>query len=259
MRDYSRDGFVVVRQAFSAARLADVCEEMERLVADAAATTSSDVYFDSDEAAASRSSAGVRCVFRLEQRSKMVHGLLHSELLRRIVEPYLGDLPVADGVQYIDKPPHATYEFPYHQDNAYQFYEPAVSLAATVALDDQGPSSGPIELLAGSHQLAILPHGPSGVLGASRGLIDAPDTDRYPTTVPELRAGDMLVHHTNVIHRTGPNHTDSHRRNLGFTYHGASATQDAGAAASFARQLAEHEANMSGGGVDRRAGRKEES
>ena len=177
----------------------------------------------------------------------MLRELLPSDLLRQIVEPLLGDTLVADGVQYIDKPPHASYEFPYHQDNAYQFFQPALSLAATVALDDQGPDSGAIELLAGSHQLPILPHQPSGVLGASRGMVDAPDTDRFPAALPALAAGDLLIHHTNVIHRTGPNRTDRHRRNLGFTYHGERATQDAEAAAAFARQLAEHEARAAQG------------
>ena len=48
--------------------------------------------------------------------------------------------------------------------------------------------------------------------------------------IVEMEAGDMLIHHANVIHRTGPNHTPRHRRNLGFVYHGAGATKDAEAA-----------------------------
>ena len=244
--DYARDGFVVLSQAFSSDLLAKVRDEMERVVAATAAAAGagdrSNMYFDNDQAAARHEPTGVRCVFRVEDRSAMLRDLLHSDLLLQIVEPLLGDRPVADGVQYIDKPPHASYGFPYHQDNAYQFFEPALSLAATVALDDQAADSGAIELLAGSPRLPILPHQPSGVLGASRGMVDAPDTDRFPPTVPALAAGDLLIHHTNVIHRTGPNRTASHRRNLGFTYHGQSAAQDGEAVAAFARQLAEHEA-----------------
>ena len=139
------------------------------------------------------------------------------------------DDPVCDGIQYIDKPPRATYEFPYHQDNGYHFYEPARALAATVALDAQPTESGPIACLRGSHRLAILPHRLSGVLGASRGLVDAPDTAKYPEVAVALEPGDVLVHHTNVIHRTGPNRTAAHRRNLGFTYHGAGVVEDVAA------------------------------
>jgi ectoine hydroxylase-related dioxygenase (phytanoyl-CoA dioxygenase family) len=55
--------------------------------------------------------------------------------------------------------------------------------------------------------------------------------------IVEMEAGDMLVHHANVIHRTGPNHTPRHRRNLGFIYHGAGATKDAEANAKYEREL----------------------
>ena len=48
---------------------------------------------------------------------------------------------------------------------------------------------------------------------------------------------EVLVHHANVIHRTGPNHTARHRRNLGFIYHGVSATKDAEANAKYEREL----------------------
>ena len=75
------------------------------------------------------------------------------------------------------------------------------------------------------------------MLGASRGLVDPPDTARYPEVAATVEAGDVLVHHTNVIHRTGPNLTGSHRRNLGFTYHGAGAVQDTEANAASARMV----------------------
>ena len=66
------------------------------------------------------------------------------------------------------------------------FYEPPRALAATVALDRQLADSGPIACLRGSHSLEILPHRPSGVLGASRGLVDLPDTATYPEVVVEV-------------------------------------------------------------------------
>jgi ectoine hydroxylase-related dioxygenase (phytanoyl-CoA dioxygenase family) len=230
---YRSDGFAVARGLFDASLLREVTAEVERVVAEAAAAGEhGQVYFDAEAPG-----APVRCVFRIEEQSELLRNLLGSSLLLDLVRTLLEDEPVADGIQYIDKPPYATYRFPYHQDNAYQFYHPPRSLAATLALDAQGEGSGPLSFLRGSHTLPILPHEPSGVLGASRGLVDPPDTARYPEVAATMEAGDVLVHHTNVIHRTGPNLTGSHRRNLGFTYHGAGSVQDAEANAEFARQL----------------------
>lgn len=237
--EYRADGFAVVRELFGADLLREVTAEVERVVHDAAASAEHGrVYFDNAAAAADRTASAVRCVFRIQEHSSSLRELLHSSLLLDLVRPFLGDEPMADGIQYIDKPPHASYEFPYHQDNAYAFHEPPWALVATVALDGQGADSGAIACLRGSHVLDILPHQPSGVLGASRGLVDVPDAATYPEVAVDMDAGDVLVHHTNVIHRTGPNRTPGHRRNLGFTYHGAGTTTDAEARAEYERELA---------------------
>jgi ectoine hydroxylase-related dioxygenase (phytanoyl-CoA dioxygenase family) len=240
--DYHLNGFTIARGFFDAAGLRRITAEVERVVDAAAASAEHGrVYFDSESAAAQRSESAVRCVFRIEDHSPFLAELLHSAALMQLVQPLLGEAPVADSIQYIDKPPFATYQFPAHQDNAYQFFRPALALVATVGLDAQDAASGAIAFLRGSHQLEVLPHAPSGVLGASRGLVGPPDTERFPEATPELAAGDVLIHHTNVIHRTGPNQTGSHRRNLGFGYHGVSATVDADAVANYQRLLAAHQ------------------
>ena len=238
--EYRANGFVVVPGLFAADLLQDVTAEVERVVRGAAATAENGrMYFDDEaEAAAGRTASAVRCVFRIQEDSTCLCELLRSGLMLDLVGPLLGDEPIADGIQYIDKPPYSSYEFPYHQDNAYLFYDPPRALVATVALDTQRADSGPITCLRGSHALGVLAHRPSGVLGASRGLADPPDTATYPEVTLEMEAGDVLVHHANVIHRTGPNGTPGHRRNLGFMYHGAGATKDAGASAAFERELA---------------------
>ena len=237
--EFRVNGFVVARGLFGTDLLRDVTAEVERVVDNVVASGGYDrMYFDDEtEAAAGQTASAVRCVFRVQDLSDDLRDLLDSPPLNDLARTLLGDEPVADGIQYIDKPPHASYEFPYHQDNAYMFFAPPRALVATLALDNQSAESGPIACLSGSHVLEILPHAPSGVLGASRGLVGPPDTATYPEVAVEVEAGDVLVHHANVIHRTGPNRTAGHRRNLGFIYHGAGAVQDLQAHADYEQQI----------------------
>lgn len=237
--EFRVNGFVVARGLFGTDLLRDVTAEVERVVDNVVASGGYDrMYFDDEtEAAEGRTASAVRCVFRVQDLSDDLRDLLDSTLLCDLARTLLDDEPVADGIQYIDKPPHASYEFPYHQDNAYMFFAPPRALVATLALDNQSAESGPIACLSGSHVLKILPHAPSGVLGASRGLVGPPDTATYPEVAVEVEAGDVLVHHANVIHRTGPNRTAGHRRNLGFIYHGAGAVQDLQAHANYEQQV----------------------
>lgn len=90
---------------------------------------------------------------------------------------------VADGTMLIDKAPFTTYKFPWHQDNAYQFWNPPDAVAVTLAVDESSAESGAIVCLAGSHRGSILPHQPSGVFGASRSLV----TPRTPMSFPQSR------------------------------------------------------------------------
>ena len=237
--EFRANGFVVARGMFEADLLQDVTAEVERVVDAVIASGGYDrMYFDDEaELSSGRTASAVRCVFRMQDLSDFLRNLLESPKLNDLARTLLGDEPVADGIQYIDKPPGSSYEFPYHQDNAYMFHEPPLALVATLALDEQPAESGPISCLRGSHVLEVLPHAPSGVLGASRGLASPPDTATFPEVAMEVEAGDVLIHHANVIHRTGPNHTASHRRNLGFIYHGAGAVQDLQALDDYEKQV----------------------
>jgi len=232
---YHQNGFEIVRGLFSADDLRRVATEVQRyLDEELAAPEPGELQY---EDAATKS---LRCVFRMEQRSDYFRKLLGDPRLVRIVEELFGGAEViGDSVMLIDKAPHAAYEFPYHQDNAYQFRDPPEAVAATLALDAATAENGTIACLKGSHTLGVLPHQPSGVRGASLGLVAAPDIVTYPEVALSMRPGDLALHHVNVIHRTGPNQTADHRRNLGFAYHSSRAKRDDEANAGYHRHLKE--------------------
>ena len=238
---FATDGYVVIHDLVDTKLLEQITNELERVVEETvASTTPQQLLFDDEtESRIGTSSASVRCMFQIQEHSSFLRDLLHTGRFVDLAETLLDDVPVAMGIQLIDKPPFASYEFPYHQDNAYMFVDPPCALVATVALDSQTADSGPISFLRGSQVLDILPHQPSGVIGASQGLVDPPDTETFPEVALELEAGDVLVHHTNVIHRTGPNRTGKHRRNLGFIYHGTGVTKDVEKLARYQRELSE--------------------
>ena len=110
-------------------------------------------------------------------------------------------------------------------------------VAATLALDEATKDNGTIVCLKGSHTSPILPHRPSGVTGASLGLVDAPDLNRHSEVPLCMMPGDLSLHHVNVIHRTGPNRTSKNRRNLGFAYHSSRSLRNEAAVSQYERDL----------------------
>jgi non-heme Fe2+,alpha-ketoglutarate-dependent halogenase len=114
----------------------------------------------------------------------------------------------------------------WHQDATYFGLEPAVHVTAWVALTDAPVESGCMEVVPGSHKRGQLHHGqfnsPDNLL--SRGQTLTADFDRDDTVFMALKAGQMSLHHTHLIHRSGPNTSSDRRIGFGISYIPTSAT-----------------------------------
>jgi phytanoyl-CoA hydroxylase len=145
--------------------------------------------------------------------SPMLH--LQSERLQRaacsprLVEPAI-ELLGPDVRLYWDqavcKPPGATSEVPWHQDNGYTPVEPEEYLTLTLALDATTEENGCLWIQPGSHKQGLRPHEPTDTL-FYRGYRG----DDAGVAVPQP-AGDVLAFSSLTMHRTGPNRSAGPRR-----------------------------------------------
>jgi hypothetical protein len=114
----------------------------------------------------------------------------------------------------------------WHQDSTYFGLEPAVHVTAWVALTDAPAESGCMEVLPGTHTQGQLHHGrfdqPDNML--SRGQTLSVDFDRSNGVFMALEAGQLSLHHTHLIHRSGPNLSNDRRIGFGISYIPTSAT-----------------------------------
>ena len=105
----------------------------------------------------------------------------------------------------------------WHQDATYFGLEPAVHITAWVALTDVPVESGAVEVVPGSHKWGQRHHGqfdaPDNLL--SRGQTLTVDFAREASVFMALKAGQMSLHHTHLIHRSGPNLSNDRRIGFG--------------------------------------------
>jgi non-haem Fe2+, alpha-ketoglutarate-dependent halogenase len=108
----------------------------------------------------------------------------------------------------------------WHQDATYFALEPACHVTAWVALTDAPVEAGCMEVVPGSHKLGQLPHAemqdPENLL--SRGQTLAGEVDRTKTAFMPVRAGQFSLHHTHLVHNSGPNRSHDRRIGLGISY-----------------------------------------
>jgi non-haem Fe2+, alpha-ketoglutarate-dependent halogenase len=129
------------------------------------------------------------------------------------VSELLGDEVVVWGTLLLAKPPHDDEFVAWHQDGAYAGYlagTPAVS--AWIALSDSNRGNGCMRVVPGSHRTRldhVETHRPKNML--SRGQEIAAVVDEGEAIDVELRAGEMSLHHVDIVHGSSPNHSPDWR------------------------------------------------
>ena len=108
----------------------------------------------------------------------------------------------------------------WHQDGTYFGLEPYEQITAWIALTDSTPEMGCIKIIPGSQAIGQRPHKDTSVPGnlLSRGqTIDHPlDYTRY--VMMPMRAGQVSLHHTHIVHASDRNRTNERRIGIGVSY-----------------------------------------
>lgn len=140
------------------------------------------------------------------------------------VESIIGPDIKAFLTMMIYKPPGLEANHPYHQDASYFNFGPDdLVMGSWIALDPTRAENGTLFVIPRSHRMERVDHelltGEQVNFGLFSAMGYAPG---HPDEVPvELEPGDALFFHSRLLHRSGPNTTDGHRRVL--TVHFASA------------------------------------
>jgi non-heme Fe2+,alpha-ketoglutarate-dependent halogenase len=119
------------------------------------------------------------------------------------------------GTLLLRKPPRSDAYVSWHQDSAYRTIGADDLFSAWIALTDSGASNGCMRAIPGSHRRR-LPHvnAVDGENLLSHGQRIVGDVDASHAVDLVLRAGEMSLHHIDVVHGSAPNRSGMPR--LGF-------------------------------------------
>jgi len=132
------------------------------------------------------------------------------------VEQVLGPDVLVHSASIFSKPPRSRSFVSWHQDGAYwELSEPGVT-SAWIALSPSTPENGCLRVVPGSHTRRTLPFNespaPDNLLASGAEI--AVEVDESQARDVVLAAGEMSLHHVDIVHGSNPNGSDVKR--LGF-------------------------------------------
>jgi ectoine hydroxylase-related dioxygenase (phytanoyl-CoA dioxygenase family) len=204
---YERDGYLILPGFFSA-------DEIGKLyhVAVEDANMSSHSYDVNDE-------SGKKSKLTLWFNSgDDIYGLVtRSERIVRAVD----DLLEGDGAichfhsKLMQKEPLVGGAWEWHQDYGYwyknEFLFPEQMMSVMMAVTEANKKNGCLQVIKGSHKMGRVEHGKAGEqVGAAPRYIELA-LKALPLVYVELKAGDVLFFHSNILHRSDANLSETSR------------------------------------------------
>ena len=130
-----------------------------------------------------------------------------------------GDTPVCHfHSKLMQKEPRVGGAWEWHQDYGYwyknEFLFPDQMISVMVAITKATKENGCLQVIGGSHKMGRVEHGFAGdQVGAAQHYVDLA-LKTLPLVYVELKPGDALFFHSNLLHRSAPNLSDTARWSL---------------------------------------------
>ncbi len=228
---WERDGYVMLGQVADDAQLAALQERIDALMLGTAPNEQIWFQLDSESGEYGDLKFGsgrwevptlnYRKIEKLE-RDPLFLAYIQHPLFRAITRELIGENVSIYRAMFMNKPARRGTHLPYHQDAGSQWSldrDPYVTI--WTALDDATIANGCVQIIPGSHRLGLL---------SERGHTITPEQEaRYcreeESVYLEMKAGEVVLLHNLVLHRSGINTTDQPRRAFSVVYMDA-ATRD---------------------------------
>lgn len=146
--------------------------------------------------------------------------LVHHPRILDAVEDVIGpDILVYHSTLFVKEARTPAY-VRWHQDSTYFYLQPHLHVTAWVALSDASIAAGCMQALPGSHRWGAFAHddqpGPMNMIRRGQGISGRFD-DAQGQFMP-VAAGQMSLHHTDLVHASAGNETDDRRLGFAISY-----------------------------------------
>lgn len=223
LRDYQRDGFLLLPALVPQGRLSDFSQRFEDLALGRAQRPArmvvmNDVMVVKGAVAPASPLHAVNKLLSFEDDPEL---FAYAELpaLLEAVRSLIGPRVMTLSTNVFNKPPGVDGRHPLHQDLRYFALRPADKIvAAWTALEACNRENGCLAVVPGSHRGELAPHGDPGWSYLNSGFFAAEGIDPASRIHVEMEPGDTLLFHPLLVHGSGRNRSAGFRRAISVHY-----------------------------------------
>ena len=211
---YKKNGFVVIKKIITEKQIEDLLKEVE-VIKTKAFKTRNKRYFHFTK------NKQINTVHNIQKfyKSKLLEKLSQNPNIKKFVKNILSKKFLVRNYEFFLKPAKTGMPSPLHQDNFFWNIIDGKALNAWIALSDANSKNGGIYYLKGSHKLGTLKHVPSYMKGTSQMISKKNINNKKMEKVfPNLKKGDCLIHHCEVMHGSNKNISNKNRVGIAISY-----------------------------------------
>ncbi len=231
--NFDERGYIACNSFLDDEEVAEVQRHTARFLEEVAPGLPEDiVYYEKKDDLSS-----IKQVQKLYDYDEFFLQLANSKKVVGLAETLLGGKVELQNMQYFNKVPGLGKATPAHQDGYYFMIRPQEAVTMWLSLGNADAANGAVCYIPGSHKKGIRDHGQTSTLGFSQGITDWSEEDDSAEKQMEASAGDLLVHHSLMIHRANNNSSERDRKSLGFIFYRDDVEIDEDAHAAYKEKL----------------------
>ncbi|MDC3174447.1 phytanoyl-CoA dioxygenase family protein [Candidatus Pelagibacter sp.] len=211
---FKRNGFVIFQNAITKNQIETLIKEVEKIKIKAL-KTKNNRYFHLT------SNNKINTIHNIQKfyKSKVLTNLAKNSNIQEFLKIVLSKNIYVRNLEFFLKPKKTGMASPLHQDNFFWNIADSKAINVWVALSDANKRNGGIFYLKKSHKIGLINHVPSYMKGTSQTIpLRKIRKNKLKKFYPDLKKGDCVMHHCEVIHGSDRNLSNKDRVGIAISY-----------------------------------------
>ena len=219
---FKKNGFVVLKNIIKKNQINILLNEVEKIKKNAL-NTKNRRYFHLT------ANKKINTIHNIQKfyKSKTLENLSNNKTILKFLKIILSKKIIVRNLEFFLKPKKTGMASPMHQDNFFWNLIDSNAVNVWVALSNANKQNGGVFYLKKSHKIGLLEHVSSFMKGTSQKIpYFKIRNKKFEKFYPNLKQGDCIVHHCEVIHGSKKNNSNYDRIGIAISYKNKSSKID---------------------------------